>query len=102
MENRFSPELLEREAGDKLEIRQIAAERIETVKLANVVPPIRFDSGVADISPAFVDSLRKTLDDLSDRLHPRRLLDELLNVLLPPDDSGGVPGSRTARSRIIR
>lgn len=64
-------ELLEKEAGDKLEVRQIAAERFETVKLANVVPAIRFDSGVAEISPAFVDSLRKTLDELSDRTNVR-------------------------------
>lgn len=65
------PQLLENEAGDKLEVRQIAAERFETVKLANVVPAIRFDSGVADISPTFVDSLRKTLDQLSDRKNVR-------------------------------
>lgn len=65
------PQLLESEAGDKLEVRQIATERIETVKLANVVPPIRFDSGVADIPQAHVDSLRKTLDELSDRRNVR-------------------------------
>lgn len=65
------PKVLETEAGDKLEIRQIAAERFETVKLGNVVPPIRFDSGVADISPAFIDSLRRTLDDLQDRRNVR-------------------------------
>src|SRR5688572_11493678 len=66
-----APKLLESEAGDKLEVRQIAAERFETVKLSNVVPPIRFDSGVADIPLTFVESLRKTLDDLHDRRNVR-------------------------------
>jgi flagellar motor protein MotB len=66
-----NPQLLESQAGDKLEVRQIAAQRVETVKLANVVPAIRFDSGMADISPAFIDALRRTLDDLSDRQNVR-------------------------------
>lgn len=65
------PKLLESEAGDKLEVRQIAAERLETVKLSNVVPPIRFDSGVAGIALSFVESLRQTLDDLRDRRNVR-------------------------------
>ena len=65
------PKLLESEAGDKLEVRQIAGERLETVKLSNVVPPIRFDSGVADIPLTFVESLRQTLDDLHDRRNVR-------------------------------
>ncbi|MDY6945257.1 MAG: OmpA family protein [Pseudomonadota bacterium] len=65
------PKVLESEAGDELEIRQIAGERIETVKLLSVVPPIRFDSGMAELSPALIDSLRKTLDDLHDRRNLR-------------------------------
>lgn len=99
------PQLLETEAGDKLEVRQIAAERVETVKLANVVPPIRFDSGVADISQTFVDSLRRTLDDLTDRRNVRLhlightddqpLFDSLARV---NDDNAGatMPGWRAS------
>src|SRR5688572_24661616 len=66
-----APDLLEKEAGVKPEVREMAAERVETVKLASVVPPIRFDSGVADIPLTFVESLRKTLDDLRDRPNVR-------------------------------
>ena len=40
-------------------------EQSKTVKLKNVVPPIRFESGVADIPPSYVEKLRKTvLDDM--------------------------------------
>ena len=35
------------------------------------MPPIRFDSGVADISQSYVESLRKALDDLRDRRNVR-------------------------------
>src|SRR6185436_13308998 len=65
------PKLLENEAGDKLEKRQVETERVETVKLANVVPPIRFDSGVANIPQTYVESLRKTLEELTDRRNVR-------------------------------
>jgi flagellar motor protein MotB len=65
------PNRLQKQAGDKLEMRQVAAERLETVKLMDVVPPIRFGSGLADIPQTYIESLRKTLDDLSDRRNVR-------------------------------
>lgn len=65
------PKLLQKESGDKLEMRQVNAERLETVKLADVVAPIRFDSGLADIPQSYIESLRKTLDDLRDRRNVR-------------------------------
>ena len=48
------PELLASEAGDRLEQREVLAEQVETVKLKNVVPPIRFESGVAEIPPSYI------------------------------------------------
>jgi len=65
------PNRLQKESGDKLEMRQVAAERLETVKLMDVVPPIRFDSGLADIPQTYIESLRKTLDELRDRRNLR-------------------------------
>jgi flagellar motor protein MotB len=65
------PNLLQKESGDRVEMRPVHAERMATVKLTDVVPPIRFDSGVADISQAYVESLRKALDDLRDRRNVR-------------------------------
>ena len=58
------PELLERESGDRLEQREIVAEKAETVKLRNVVPPIRFESGVADIPSSYVERLRRVLQGM--------------------------------------
>ncbi|MBW1885104.1 MAG: OmpA family protein, partial [Deltaproteobacteria bacterium] len=67
------PELLESQLSDRLEEREVLAEKIDTIKLKDVVPPIRFESGVADISPSYVTKLRTVLDDMQDldnvRLH---------------------------------
>ena len=56
-------------------MRPVHAERLATVKLTDVVPPIRFDSGVADIPQSYIESLRKALDDLRDRRNVRLHLD---------------------------
>ena len=58
------PEALETQLADRLEKRQVEGTAIETVKLANVVPPIRFESGVAKISDAYVAELRAVLDSM--------------------------------------
>ena len=65
------PKLLQKESGDRVEMRPVHAERLATVKLTDVVPPIRFDSGVADIPQSYIESLRKALDDLRDRRNVR-------------------------------
>jgi uncharacterized repeat protein (TIGR01451 family) len=64
MEWAQDPEWLAIVAGDKLEERVVLADVSETVKLKNVVPPIRFDSGVADIPSSTVDTLRVILDGM--------------------------------------
>jgi flagellar motor protein MotB len=65
------PNLLQKEAGDRVEMRPVHAERMATVKLTDVVPPIHFDSGVADIPQTYIESLRKTLDDLREKRNVR-------------------------------
>jgi len=65
------PGLLEREAGDTVELREVTAEELETVKLTDVIPPIRFASGVADIPPAYIDKLREVLEGLKGRRNVR-------------------------------
>ena len=65
------PKLLQKESGDRVEMRPVHAERLATVKLTDVVPPVRFASGVADIPQTYVESLRKALDDLRDRRNVR-------------------------------
>jgi flagellar motor protein MotB len=65
------PELLATESGDRLEMQQVAAEEVETVKLTNLVPPIGFESGFADIPPSYVAALREILDGMRDRRNVR-------------------------------
>jgi flagellar motor protein MotB len=65
------PAVLDREEGDRLEVRQVAGEKLETVKLRNVVPPIRFESGVALIPTEYVTALNETLAGMRDRRNLR-------------------------------
>jgi len=58
------PELLEAESGDELSQRDVLALEAETVKLKNVVPPIHFESGVADIPASYIDRLRVVLESM--------------------------------------
>ena len=74
-------------------MRPVHAERLATVKLTDVVPPIRFDSGVADIPQSYIESLRKALDDLRDRRNVR------LHLVGHADDQ---PLSDAARAHLRR
>ncbi len=65
------PATLHSEAGDRFELREVSGEALETVKLTNVIPPIHFESGVADIPQDYVELLRKALDEVRDRRNVR-------------------------------
>jgi flagellar motor protein MotB len=65
------PDLLDRERGDRLEVRQVEGRKLETVKLKNVVPPIRFESGVAEIPPGHVEKLARILEGMRQRQNVR-------------------------------
>lgn len=65
------PRRLNTEAGDMIVQTQVTKEAVETVKLQNVIPPIRFESGVADIPPGYIESLRKVLDGMRERRNVR-------------------------------
>jgi len=65
------PNQLQGEKGDRLEVRQVVREELETVKLRNVVPPIRFESGVAKIPPDYVDKLARILESFRYRRNVR-------------------------------
>ncbi len=58
------PAQLDTESGDRLERREVRGRKAKTVKLRNVVPPIRFESGVAKIPPGHIAKLRRTLDEM--------------------------------------
>lgn len=57
--------------GDKIEVRQVQDEDAKTVKLQNVVPPIHFDSGKANIPESYIGLLRDVLDKMKDRVNVR-------------------------------
>src|SRR5262252_6234911 len=61
----------EGEKGDKLQTRQVMGEKLETVKLRNVVPPIHFESGAAKIPSDYVDRLNRILASMRYRKNVR-------------------------------
>jgi outer membrane protein OmpA-like peptidoglycan-associated protein len=65
------PGLLDEERGDRLELRPVTAEDLETIKLKNVIPPIRFESGVAEIPAESVEKLNAVLAMVRDSRNVR-------------------------------
>jgi flagellar motor protein MotB len=65
------PALLQQDESDRLEVREVVADRPETVKLIGVVPPIRFESGVVDIPASTVAELGRILDEMQHRQNVR-------------------------------
>jgi flagellar motor protein MotB len=65
------PEGLDSERGDRVETRKVTGEKLETVKLRNVVPPIRFESGAAKIPPDYVEKLITILASMRYRKNVR-------------------------------
>ena len=57
--------------GDRVETREVATEELETVKLTGLVPPIYFQTGVADIPDSTVAELRQILVDMEHRRNVR-------------------------------
>ncbi len=56
---------------DKVEFKKVLEAEAETFKLKNVVPPIRFKAGQADIPESFVTELRKILERMKNRANVR-------------------------------
>jgi flagellar motor protein MotB len=89
-----------------MEVREVAAEELETVKLTNVVPPIHFAVGVAEIPDATVVELRRILESMRDRRNVRlHLVGHADNQPLVPalaavfGDNEGLSRERARRGR---
>ncbi len=65
------PERLDTEEGDQLEMRETVEDGLETIKLANLVAPIGFESGVAKIPDSTVAELGDILERMQDRINVR-------------------------------
>ena len=80
------PDRLDIEIGDTIETREKLADGLETIKLSNLVPPIRFASGVAEIPESTVESLAEILERMRDRRNVRlHLLGHADNRPLGPE-----------------
>src|SRR5210317_927707 len=55
------PSRLDDEISDTIELREGLADGLETIKLTGLVPPIYFESGVAQIPEGTVESLGEIL-----------------------------------------
>jgi flagellar motor protein MotB len=65
------PERIATDKGDSLEMVEMPTEGLETIKLSDLVPPIRFESGVANIPESTVQSLAAILERMRDRINVR-------------------------------
>ena len=65
------PDRVDTDMADTLEVREVLTDTLETIKLSNVVPPIHFESGIADIPESTVESLAEILERMKDRLNVR-------------------------------
>ncbi len=65
------PQRVESEQGDTLETRETITDELETIKLGNLVAPIQFESGVANIPDTTVESLGEILERMRDRINVR-------------------------------
>ena len=65
------PEDTETEQGDTIETREKLEDALETVKLSGLVPPVHFESGVANIPDSTVVSLGEILERMKDRINVR-------------------------------
>lgn len=67
----LDPSVFAEDQGDRTEKRRVAEKEVKTIKLANVVPPIRFRTGEADIPDEYVALLRGVLEKMRGRLNVR-------------------------------
>ena len=65
------PERIDAQEGDTLEMREAIGDELETIKLSNLVPPVHFESGIAQIPESTVGSLGEILGRMRDRTNVR-------------------------------
>jgi flagellar motor protein MotB len=65
------PAMFEKNEGDRKEVREVVKKQVKTIKLENLIPPIHFDSGEAEIPGNYIKRLREILDSMRDRTNVR-------------------------------
>ncbi|QWV96934.1 OmpA family protein [Geomonas nitrogeniifigens] len=67
----LDPSVFAQDQGDRTEKRQVAEKEVKTVKLADLVPPIRFRTGEAEITREYLELLRGVLEKMRGRANVR-------------------------------
>src|SRR6185369_15951090 len=67
----LDPSVFAENQGDRTEKRLVPEKEVKTVKLANLVPPIRFRTGEADIPDEYLALLRDVLEKMKGRANVR-------------------------------
>jgi flagellar motor protein MotB len=67
----LDPSVFAEDQGDRTEKRLVPHKEVKTIKVANLVPPIRFRSGEADITAQYVALLRGVLEKMRGRTNVR-------------------------------
>ena len=57
--------------GDEMATREVVVPTPDTIKLQNVVPPIHFESGVAEVPSSTITNLRAALESVRDKQNVR-------------------------------
>ncbi|MEJ2511505.1 MAG: OmpA family protein, partial [Anaerolineales bacterium] len=65
------PSIFEEDEGDRTEMREVIEQDVKTIKLANLVPPIHFGLGEAEITENYLKLLGDVFDSMRDRANVR-------------------------------
>jgi len=65
------PAAFRKDEGDRTEMREVVKQEVQTVKLNNLVPPVHFGLGKAEIPDNYIRLLRDVLDGMRDRANVR-------------------------------
>jgi len=67
----LDPSIFEEDQGDTVELRQVVETDVKTIKLTNLVPPIPFHEGQAEIPEDYLSRLRDILENMEGRVNVR-------------------------------
>ncbi len=67
----LDPSIFDEDQGDRTEIRQVVEPDVRTIKLENMVPPIHFRLGEAEIPEDYLERLRTVLESMRGRNNVR-------------------------------
>ncbi len=67
----LDPAIFDEDHGDQVELRQVVEEDRKTVKLVDLIPPIRFREGEAEIPDDYLSRLRDVLAGMLDKVNVR-------------------------------